>query len=127
MFLPVNLGTVRHAAEARVKAVTTLERAGFERALVFSTAILHPERGDSWAYYPPSPSPQLDDDLVFVRYLYDPDGYARMHALWRERFADRRAVMFLLTPDGEIELAELAVDPTRRPTLPPKILFALPE
>jgi hypothetical protein len=52
---------------------------------------------------------------------------ARMHALWRERFADRRAVMFLLTPDGEIELAELAVDPTRRPTLPPKILFALPE
>lgn len=127
MFLPVVLGTAQHAADVRVEAVATLERAGFGHALVFSTAIVHPERGDTWAYYPPSPSPQLDDDLIFVRYLYEPEDYERMHALWRERFPDRRAVIFLLTPEGKIALAELSVDPNIRPTLPPKILFALPD
>jgi hypothetical protein len=126
LFMPTALGAVRGAVDARLGAYAAIERAGLGRALVFANALVHPASERTWAYYAPSPAPRLDDDLIFVRYLYGADDYARMHALWREHFADRRAALYLLTPDGRPELRELPVDSELRPALPPEILYALP-
>jgi hypothetical protein len=48
----------------------------------------------TWAYYPPNPSPDLSDDLVFARIPKSPDAVRRAFELWQRRLPERRAFVF---------------------------------
>jgi hypothetical protein len=99
-FVPVQLRTVSRAAAARAALPELLAERGVRHAVVFASVIVAPPSGASWAYFPPNPSPSLDDDVVFLRTQRGPDGYPRMLRAWRERFADRRAFLLHLTESG---------------------------
>jgi hypothetical protein len=77
-----------------------LEQSHVDRALVFCDALIYPESGRSWAYYPDNPSPSLDDDVLFVR-IPTRDPPREIHDFWQRRFKDRRAFLFMWGPKGE--------------------------
>jgi hypothetical protein len=77
-----------------------------ERALVFADALIYPQSGRSWAYYPDNPSPTLDDDILFVR-IPQQDPAREVHEFWQRRFRDRRAFLFMWSPKGEPLFREL--------------------
>ena len=110
LFVPVQLRTVSRAAAAREAVPELLQERGVAHALVFAAVFVAPASGTSWAYFPPNPSPALDDDVVFLRMQRGRDGYARMLRAWHERFADRRAYLLHLTGAGYV-LDELPIAP----------------
>jgi hypothetical protein len=119
LFVPVQLRSIQRAALARSLTDELLREARVERALVFADLLVPPDSGLSWAFAPPNPAPALDENLIFVRALPGDDGYQRMLQLWRTRFADRRAVWLILTPQGLV-LRELPVQPD---AMPPEIVW----
>lgn len=114
-FVPVQCREIRRSTGAWLTAIRMVEdsREG-QKALVFSEEIVDVERDQSWALMPPNPSPDLSDDIIFVR------RYVTLRALgreetrrrlrswervkerdarlafefWRRRFPDRRAFLF---------------------------------
>jgi hypothetical protein len=115
-FVPVQLRTVSRAAEARAAVPELLQAQRVTHALVFAAVFVPPASGASWAYFPPSPSPGLDGDIVYLRMLRGPDGIERMLRTWRERFPDRRAYLLHQTSAGPL-LHELPIAPgTPAPT-----------
>jgi hypothetical protein len=109
MFLPVTLQAVRRSVDERQLIFRQLERVHAERALVFADAIVYPQSGYSWAYYPDYPSPRLDDDIVFVR-VPQADSLRAIHAFWQRRFPDRRAFLFVWDARGEPLFREIRKD-----------------
>ena len=83
-----------------------LERAKAGRALVFADRMVHLPNADSWAYFPPNPSPDLDDPTIFVRTPKGVDGSQRALEFWRRRFPDRSAWLFRFE-EGEPSLHRL--------------------
>lgn len=110
LFVPVQLRTAHRAAAARAAVPELLQEHGVSRALVFAAVFVAPASGASWAYFPPNPSPTLDDDVVFLRMQRGRDGYERMLRAWRERFPERRAYLLHLTSSGPV-LHELPIAP----------------
>jgi hypothetical protein len=123
LFIPVALRAIDRAASARAEVYEQLAAKGATRAVVFASVFVGPMTGRSWAYFPPNPSPDLDDDLVFLRMLDGPAGYDRMLRLWQTRFADRRALLLLATLEGPV-LQELPIAPGTR--LPSRVIWSDP-
>jgi len=97
-FLPVHARSIRYGSSHRGRVFRMLANRGVDRALVFANYLVRPRSGLSYAYYPPNPSPDLDDDLLFLRLPPGPDGRARAIELWQLRFSDRPAFLFEVRP-----------------------------
>ncbi|MDD9939593.1 MAG: glycosyltransferase family 39 protein [Myxococcales bacterium] len=108
IFVPVQLGPIRVSTELSGRVYGLLAERGVTRALVFANRLTSQKDRRTWAFFPPNPSPDLDDDLLFVRV---PDGTASERraacvAFWRRFMPDRRA--FLFVPElRELHLVEL--------------------
>lgn len=103
MFLPIQLRVIDTATSLRARVYAGLSDAGASRALVFANHLVSPQSRRAWAYFPPSPSPDLADDVVFVRI---PRGSAsqahqKARAFWQRNMADRRAFIFVPSKDGQ--------------------------
>lgn len=106
MFVPVQYATVERSVYLRGLIFEALRRSGAERALVFSDALVFPSSGTSWAYFPDNPSPDLSDDIVFAR-VPKADVMRSVQDFWARHFADRRAFLYLWSPNGEPLFREL--------------------
>lgn len=97
MFLPVQLRALRTATELRGRVYTELAKAGATRALVFADHLVTTDTRRAWAYFPPSPSPDLSDDTVFLRIPPGDHGGAgrAARAYWQAHMPDRRAFLFV--------------------------------
>jgi len=87
---------------------------GAGKALVFASVMVPPEQGLSWAYYPPAPSPRLDDEVVFVR-IPGGDSLRPMVSFWQKRFPDRTAWVFDYR-EGKPWLAQIKATPAKGAT-----------
>jgi hypothetical protein len=92
MFLPVELRGIRHSAVAWLTPYWQVEAArdGGE-ALVFAATMVDMEAENTWAYLPPNPSPDLGDEVIFVRSPITPAEAELGMDFWRRRFPERRA------------------------------------
>lgn len=106
MFVPVQWRTIRRGVETRSYVRRALEQSGAQRALVFADVVVHPSSDHTWAYFPDNPSPDLSDDIVFVR-VPKVAALSRARELWQRRFADRRAFALTWTRSGEPVFEEL--------------------
>jgi hypothetical protein len=107
MFWPVQWRTLRRSVDARTMLPRALEDAGAQRALVFADALVYPASQHSWAYFPDNPSPDLSDELLYVR-VPTRDTARSAHEFWQRRFPDRRAFLLSWNARGEPALEELA-------------------
>ena len=94
-FLPVQLRDLHRSGSTWQTAHRLLDEAGAERALVFADAMVDVGSAVSWAYYPPNPSPDLDDPRIFVRIPTGEGATDRALDFWRRRFPDRSAWVFV--------------------------------
>lgn len=118
LFLPTQLKMIRRGALERVQVFQLIEQTGIPRVLVFANLLVYPHVRRTWAYFPPNPWPDLRDDVLFLRQPDGPNGYEQAEALWRSRFADRRAFILHVREEGPM-LQELPVaPPDRRELLP---------
>jgi hypothetical protein len=101
-FIPVQLREIRRSTTIWRSAYQLIEKMTSENVLVFANWMVHPYSDTSWAGYPPPPSPDLDDRVVFVRELGGEEGPARSIEFWRRRFPDRSAWLFRAERDGAI-------------------------
>jgi hypothetical protein len=99
LFAPPNLRTLLVSGLARSLALARIEKQTGPRVVVFADELVDSRLGVTWAYFPPNPSPGLDDDMLFLRLPRGPDGLTRAWNLWRERYADRPAVVYV--PRGD--------------------------
>jgi hypothetical protein len=106
MFVPVQYATIDRSVYLRGLIFEALRRSGAERALVFSDALVFPTSGASWAYFPDNPSPDLSDDIVFAR-VPKTDVMRNVQSFWARHFGDRRAFLYLWSPQGEPVFREL--------------------
>jgi hypothetical protein len=97
MFLPVQMKNIHRSCAAWTEPYRLLEKVGAKRALVFSMHMVPFFK--SWAYYPPNPSPTLDEDVIFVRPPSRPNQIQKAVDFWQRRFPDRRA--FSLYHEGD--------------------------
>lgn len=112
MFAPVQWRTLRRAAQARGQVFRLLEEQQAERALVFCDALVFPRSGQSWAYFPDNPSPDLGDRVLFVR-IPRANLLLNMLDFWQRRFPDRRAFVYTWSRQGEPQFRELAANEGR--------------
>ena len=105
-FLPIQLRELSRSGLAWQTVNRLLADAGAGRALVFADRMVHLPNGDSWAYFPPNPSPRLDDPTLFVRIPKGADGQRRALEFWRRRFPDRSVWLFAFE-EGEPALHRL--------------------
>ncbi len=100
-FVPVNARALLRGAIARSQVFGALHEAGGDRnALVFCNEIVDVESGVTWAYYPPAPSPTLDEEQLFVRFDPSDRGREAARVFWRQRYPRRRAFMVRITRSG---------------------------
>jgi len=93
-FLPVQVHNLRRSGAAWQTANRLLDGAGAGRALVFADSMVDLAAGDSWAYFPPNPGPDLDDPRIFVRIPPGDDAPERARDFWLRRFPERSAWLF---------------------------------
>jgi hypothetical protein len=121
MFLPPKLQDLRRMGEAQLAVHRLVARHGVRHALVFHETVVPYWTRLSWAYFPPTNSPSLDDDVLFIA-LQRQGGLAANAEFWRRRFPDRTAWYFGYL-DGRpalVPLTDLAERATRDPVgLPP--------
>ncbi len=94
MFLPVQIASIGNSSRAWLTPYRMLRERGAGKALVFASVMVPPDAGLSWAYYPPVPSPELGDQVVFVRQPGGEDSLRLMVNFWQKRFPDRTAWIF---------------------------------
>lgn len=95
LYAPIQLGALATAAEARRPVFRMLDEAGAQTALVFTENIASLHKYPTWAYFPPTPSPALDDARIFVRWPRERDAMERAVGFWRRRYPERRAFRFI--------------------------------
>jgi 4-amino-4-deoxy-L-arabinose transferase-like glycosyltransferase len=110
-FVPVQARAAHAGASERAAAFELIALSGSGRPLVFANRIVDPARRRTWAYYPPSPSPTLDDHVIFLRIPRGPRSVQTMQALRHGRFP-RRTAFVLRMGDGGPRLLRL---PPARP------------
>ena len=91
MYLPVEAAAARAGSDARLTCQRLLERGGVTRAVVFADFLVRPDRSVSWAYFPPSPSPDLSDEVIYLRR----SKVDRMRDYAQRKFPDRPAFVFV--------------------------------
>jgi hypothetical protein len=94
MFVPIHVRELHRSCATWRTVYRMLDRAGAENVLVFADAMVQIDKAESWAYYPPNPSPALDDGILFVRMPVGPDALPSAVGFWRRRFPDRSAWVF---------------------------------
>ncbi len=109
-FFPVQIREINRSAIAWQAADQLIEKATEGKVLVFANYMVFPPHGNSWAGFPPNPSPDMDDDVIFVRRQYGRDGAKRNFEFLKRRFPDRSAWLFQVGNEGamfkKIEKAE---------------------
>ena len=100
LFVPTQLKSIHRSAGFWSTPLRLLERVEAKKALVFSTILSPVSSGWTWTIRPPPPSPDLDDDVVFVRIDLEPGGVQRMFDFWQRRFPDRSPWFYVLSGDG---------------------------
>jgi hypothetical protein len=95
MFVPPRLVDLARMRAVQAAPRQLLARAGVSRALVFYVGgIAPPDLGLTWAYYPPTNGPRLEDDVLYMLLPDGPDAVARAADFWRRRFPDRSPFLF---------------------------------
>ncbi len=108
-FAPVQLRAAYLSSAMRLRLFEVLAARHAAPALVFANEIVSPKREVTWAYYPPNPSPTLDDEIIFVRLPSGAGGPRTAYGFWRRRFPQRRAFLFVDQLGGAL-LEELQGD-----------------
>lgn len=108
-FWPLQLSSLHAGARAWRFPYHALERQHVKKALVFADRMASSALGATWAYYPPNPSPSLDDDILFVR-TPRTAGHplAAMREFHQRRYPDRPA-FYLRLEGGKSALIPLGV------------------
>jgi hypothetical protein len=94
MFWPVQWEQLSRTGRARDVPYQLLGQIKDKQALVFINRFQPRGTTNTWAYYPPNPSPKLDDKLLFVRWLPGRQGARRSIAFWKRRFPKRTAWIY---------------------------------
>lgn len=102
LFLPFELDRLHTLARPQRFAPDELAARGIQRAVVFTASVVEP--GDSWALWPPLPSPDLDDAVIYLRKKKVPEANV---AFWKRHFPDRAAFV-LEVGEGRRRLRPLA-------------------
>lgn len=109
-FLPVVLRNIHRSAESRQRVFRLIAEKTTGKVLVFANTQVDIAQRDSWAYYPPNPSPDLQDPVIFVR--MSPAAVQNLD-FWKRRFPDRTAWVFrpeLENPDAAFVQVRTALD-----------------
>jgi hypothetical protein len=118
LFVPIELRSAHRSSELRARVYRLLAKQHVKRALVFLYMLVDSNRGETWAYYPPNPSPSLDDDVLFLHSPRPEEGATAALDLWRTRFHDRR--VFAYVDSGEHPFFhEVHLDQLPAPPIPP--------
>lgn len=91
-FWPVHLRSIKRGSDVWAAPFETLKAQNIDKALIFADNMAFPRLGVTWAYFPPNPSPSLDDDILFVR--IPKDAPSVLSAMWdfkKRRYPDRPA------------------------------------
>jgi hypothetical protein len=107
MFAPLQVGALLSGAETRQVVYLKLEDAGADQALVFTNSLAAAGPALTWAYYPDNPSPELNDRWLFVRVPVRGEARARMLEFWQRRFPERRAFVYYVNREGDVQFSEL--------------------
>lgn len=119
IFIPTQVENIHRGSYARAQVLRALEGYGDPSpAVIFGGTLVEPERLETWAYYPPSPDPDLDDDLIFLRLPPGPGGVAAAVELWQAKMPERRAFVWNPALHPEQPLIELPRAP-EAPTVSP--------
>lgn len=102
LFVPVTMQAAAVGCAARMRVSELVEGAGADKALIFANQLVLPDRLLTWAYYPPNPSPALDDRFVFVRHPRKAGGPRTAYEFWMREFPDRRAFLYDDTKQGQL-------------------------
>ena len=109
LWTPVVAASVARGADARAVVFELLSQQGATRAVVFTEVVVEPRSYVTWAYYPQSPDPSLEQPVLVLRWPKK-KGPADVVAFWQAHFKDRRAFHFI--PGAEPKLLELQPVPT---------------
>jgi hypothetical protein len=117
LFLPVVTRATNVGAARRAAVLELFERETQGEVVVFANFLVPPELAVTWAYFPPVPSPSLDDRVLFLH--LQPSRAAREAAwhFWRERFPQRAAYFYLPIPGRGARFERWS--PERSPNAPP--------
>jgi hypothetical protein len=94
LFVPVQLRTLAASARARHRFQEAVDETGEKQGIVFANNILA-NKETGWAYFPPSPDPDLKDDWLYLR--WPPlSTTARTVAIgyWKSHYPDRPAFIY---------------------------------
>lgn len=106
-FWSVQIHNIRAGNVAWRMPITSLEAKGEHNVLIFANHLVDPQSGLNWAYFPPNPSPSLDDDYLFVRIpMSAGNPRAEMQAFHQRRFPSRSAFIYYFV-DGRPTLEPL--------------------
>lgn len=90
-FLPFEIMNIHRSSKNRQRVFRLIEEKASGKILVFANSLVDIREHDTWAYYPPNPSPDLDDPAIFVRMSPVP---VQNFDFWKRRFPDRAAWVF---------------------------------
>jgi hypothetical protein len=109
-FVPIQIREIGISSSIRLTANKLIEKNTTGNVLVFANKMVYPPNGHSWSAFPPNPSPDLDDRVIFVRHMVGEDGARRNMEFWKRRFPMRSAWLFHALREGgmlkEIKRAE---------------------
>jgi hypothetical protein len=106
-FVPVQLRPASRSSALRARVYQELAHRRAAYALVFADQLVNSQRGETWAYFPPNPSPSFDDEVLFVRKPKGPGSARGAYAFWRKLFPQRRAFVYADTLERGALLGEL--------------------
>jgi hypothetical protein len=93
-FVPIQMREIGISSDIRQTANKLIEKNTQGKVLVFANKMVYPLYGHSWSAFPPNPSPDLDDKVIFVRQMVGAEGAERNMEFWKRRFPDRSAWLF---------------------------------
>jgi hypothetical protein len=119
-FVPIQMREIERSSASTQVVFQLLQKAGAARAVVFTNFITRYEGGDSWNTAPPPPSPDLDDDVVFLRHRRGPTAAAESFDFWKSRLSDRSAWVFEFDRERAILKPVLSPEDLVRPEEKPQ-------
>jgi len=110
IFLPLHLRELRLSSLVWNTSHRMLDEVDAGPSLIFAHRMVDLQQTRTWAYYPPNPSPELDDERIFVRIPRGEDATARIFGFWQEHFPERDAFLFEWQKSGPL-LRKLEIEP----------------
>src|SRR5262249_52742149 len=106
-FVPVQVRPASRSGALRARVYQQLAHQRVAYALVFADELVNSQRGETWAYFPPNPSPSFEDEVLFVRKPKGTGSARGAYAFWRKFFPERRAFVYADTLEHGALLGEL--------------------